>query len=71
MDLGIVCGRQEKEKLKETSMRLHSQQLAWANAFAARIFYDFSRDLDWINRVREKIQRKLATIRVSLFLLRH
>jgi hypothetical protein len=36
-----------------------------ANLIGARIFYDFCRDRNWVELVRERIQHKLSAVHVS------
>src|SRR5262249_35682785 len=40
----------------------------WANAFASRLFYDFSRNPHWMGKVQDRIDRKLATVRLPYFI---
>ena len=41
-------------------------QLYWLNAVIGRCFYDFLRDTWWAEKVKDKLQRKLSKIHVSL-----
>ena len=43
------------------------EAVSTANLLAARIFYDFCRDADWVGRIRERLQAKLSTVRVRSF----
>ncbi|KAG5443548.1 Tabersonine 6,7-epoxidase isoform 2 [Clonorchis sinensis] len=42
--------------------------LLWLNAFLARIFWDFLREVYWLERVRDKIQAKLKKIHLPPFI---
>lgn len=51
-------------------------QVMWLNALLARVFWDFLREVYWLERVRDKIQAKLKKIHVSFcfltpFILEH
>lgn len=41
-------------------------ELLWVNAVIGRLFWDFLREKYWAERMKEKIQRKLSKIHVSL-----
>lgn len=41
--------------------------VAWINALAGRIFYDFLRNPFWANKVQERVQRKLSKLHVPYF----
>ena len=41
-------------------------QILWTNALIGRLFWDFLRDQYWAEKVKEKIQRKLSKIHVSM-----
>lgn len=41
--------------------------VAWVNALAGRIFYDFLRNPYWANKVQERVQRKLSKLHVPYF----
>uniref|UniRef100_A0A915PNS3 SMP-LTD domain-containing protein n=1 Tax=Setaria digitata TaxID=48799 RepID=A0A915PNS3_9BILA len=45
-----------------------SQLVMSVNALAARIFYDFCRDVYWCKQVQDKIQSKLATLHLPYFI---
>ncbi|KFD65010.1 hypothetical protein M514_22859, partial [Trichuris suis] len=47
---------------------LFDKQISWINAILSRTFFDFTTDCKWIKHVEWKIQRKLATLRLPLFL---
>ncbi|CAL8075920.1 unnamed protein product [Calicophoron daubneyi] len=42
--------------------------LVWLNAFLGRIFWDFIREVYWLERVRDKIQAKLKKIHLPQFI---
>ncbi|KAK3863190.1 hypothetical protein Pcinc_031009 [Petrolisthes cinctipes] len=41
--------------------------VAWINALAGRVFYDFLRNPYWANKVQERVQRKLSKLHVPYF----
>ncbi|XP_042219773.1 testis-expressed protein 2-like isoform X2 [Homarus americanus] len=41
--------------------------VAWINALAGRLFYDFLRNPYWANKVQERVQRKLSKLHVPYF----
>ncbi|KAK7081004.1 hypothetical protein SK128_010573 [Halocaridina rubra] len=41
--------------------------VAWINAMAGRLFYDFLRNPYWANKVQERVQRKLSKLHVPYF----
>uniref|UniRef100_A0A2C9K296 SMP-LTD domain-containing protein n=1 Tax=Biomphalaria glabrata TaxID=6526 RepID=A0A2C9K296_BIOGL len=43
-------------------------QLFWLNALIGRCFFDFLRDKTWMEKVKEKLQRKLSKIHVPYFI---
>ncbi|KAH9504015.1 Tabersonine 6,7-epoxidase isoform 2 [Bulinus truncatus] len=43
-------------------------QLYWLNALIGRCFFDFLRDKTWMEKVKEKLQRKLSKIHVPYFI---
>ncbi|CAL1530821.1 unnamed protein product [Lymnaea stagnalis] len=43
-------------------------QLYWVNALIGRCFFDFLRDKWWIDKVKQKLQRKLSKIHVPYFI---
>uniref|UniRef100_A0A5S6R4J6 SMP-LTD domain-containing protein n=1 Tax=Trichuris muris TaxID=70415 RepID=A0A5S6R4J6_TRIMR len=47
---------------------LFDRQISWVNAMISRTFFDFTTDHKWIKHVEWKIQRKLATLRLPMFL---
>ncbi len=45
---------------------LHEPEMLWVNTFVSRFFWDFLLEQYWGDKMREKIQRKLSKLHVSI-----
>ncbi|XP_071442324.1 testis-expressed protein 2 isoform X2 [Hetaerina americana] len=57
----------DDRELLLASLKSVSSDVVWANAFLARVLFDVLRDRYWINKIQEKIQSKLNTIKIPNF----
>ena len=68
-DGNLKNGKKEEDLDSEDGHALSEEcdvQLIWLNALVSRCFMDFLREKYWVEKIREKIQKKLSKIHVSL-----
>ncbi|KRT81306.1 hypothetical protein AMK59_5952, partial [Oryctes borbonicus] len=64
----IIYKDDETEIPIDESLMSNAVDIAWVNAFLARILFDCTREETIVQRAKERIQRKLASVRLPHFI---